>query len=127
MIYKSIDKLIGRTPMVELTNTENKYDLKAKIIAKAEFFNNFYKFDAGYFNDTNENFIVFYVATDTNAITVTKSESHATISGLPTKTTVDSVLKLTANAAEDYEFTTAPTFAYTTKDGNTVTVSFVYT
>jgi len=30
--------------------------------AKAEFFNNYYKFDAGYFNDTNENFIVFYVA-----------------------------------------------------------------
>lgn len=30
--------------------------------AKAEFFNNFYKFDAGYFNDTNENFVVFYVA-----------------------------------------------------------------
>ena len=29
--------------------------------AKAEFFNNFYKFDAGYFNDTNENFVVFYV------------------------------------------------------------------
>ena len=26
---------------------------------KAEFFNNFYKFDAGYFNDANENFIVF--------------------------------------------------------------------
>jgi len=30
--------------------------------AKAEFFNNYYKFDAGYFNDTNENFVVFYVA-----------------------------------------------------------------
>lgn len=30
--------------------------------AKAEFFNNYYKFDAGYFNDTNENFIVFYIA-----------------------------------------------------------------
>lgn len=29
---------------------------------KAEFFNNWYKFDAGYFNDTNENFVVFYVA-----------------------------------------------------------------
>lgn len=29
--------------------------------AKGEFFNNFYKFDAGYFNDTNENFIVFFV------------------------------------------------------------------
>lgn len=29
--------------------------------AKAEFFNNYYKFDAGYFNDTNENFVVFFV------------------------------------------------------------------
>ena len=29
---------------------------------KAEFYNNWYKFDAGYFNDTNENFVVFYVA-----------------------------------------------------------------
>lgn len=30
--------------------------------AKAEFYNNWFKFDAGYFNDTNENFIVFFVA-----------------------------------------------------------------
>ena len=30
--------------------------------AKAEFFNNWYKFDASYFNDTNENFVVFFVA-----------------------------------------------------------------
>lgn len=30
--------------------------------AKAEFWNNFYKFDAGYFNDFNENFIMFFVA-----------------------------------------------------------------
>lgn len=29
---------------------------------KAEFFTNFYKFDAGYFNDANENFVVFFVA-----------------------------------------------------------------
>lgn len=29
---------------------------------KAEFYTNFYKYDAGYFNDFNENFIVFYVA-----------------------------------------------------------------
>ena len=28
---------------------------------KAEFYNNWYKFDAGYFNDTNENFVVFFV------------------------------------------------------------------
>lgn len=30
--------------------------------AKAEFFNNYYKFDASYFNDLNENFVVFFVA-----------------------------------------------------------------
>mgnify|MGYP007053689384 CR=1 FL=1 len=30
--------------------------------ARAEFYNNWYKFDAGYFCDTNENFLVFYVA-----------------------------------------------------------------
>lgn len=30
--------------------------------AKGEFFNNWYKFDAGYFNDFNENFVVFFVA-----------------------------------------------------------------
>ena len=30
--------------------------------AKAEFYNNFYKFDCEYFNDTNENFVVFYIA-----------------------------------------------------------------
>ena len=29
--------------------------------AKSEFFNNFYKFEAGYFNDLNENFVVFFV------------------------------------------------------------------
>lgn len=28
---------------------------------KGEFYNNFYKFDAGYFNDFNENFVVFFV------------------------------------------------------------------
>lgn len=28
--------------------------------AKAEFYNNYYKFDAGYFNDLNENFVVFF-------------------------------------------------------------------
>lgn len=30
--------------------------------ARGEFYNNWYKFDAGYYNDPNENFIVFYVA-----------------------------------------------------------------
>ena len=30
--------------------------------AKAEFYNNYYKFDAEFFNDLNENFVVFFVA-----------------------------------------------------------------
>lgn len=30
--------------------------------AKAEFYNNFYKFDAEFFNDLNENFVVFFIA-----------------------------------------------------------------
>lgn len=30
--------------------------------ARAEFYSNWYKFDAGYFNDGNENFVVFFVA-----------------------------------------------------------------
>ena len=31
---------------------------------KAEFYTNYYKFDAGYYNDLNENFVVFYVDFD---------------------------------------------------------------
>lgn len=34
---------------------------------KAEFYTNFYKSDAGYFNDFNENFIVFYIADEVAA------------------------------------------------------------
>lgn len=34
---------------------------------KAEFYTNFYKSDAGYFNDFNENFIVFYIADEEEA------------------------------------------------------------
>lgn len=30
--------------------------------ARAEFYTNFYKFDAGFYNDLDENFVVFYVA-----------------------------------------------------------------
>lgn len=33
--------------------------------AKAEFYTNFYKMDAGYYNDLNENFVVFYLAPST--------------------------------------------------------------
>lgn len=38
-IYTSIDQLIGKTPLVELSKIEKKLDLKAKIFAKFEYFN----------------------------------------------------------------------------------------
>lgn len=38
-IYTSADQLIGRTPLLELTNIEKKLELKAKILAKLEYFN----------------------------------------------------------------------------------------
>ncbi len=38
-IYKSVTELIGKTPLVELTNIEKEYNLKAKILAKVEFLN----------------------------------------------------------------------------------------
>ena len=38
-IYTSADQLIGRTPLLELTHLEKKYGLKAKILAKLEYFN----------------------------------------------------------------------------------------
>lgn len=36
MIYKSVDELIGRTPLLELTHIEKEYGAGAKIIAKLE-------------------------------------------------------------------------------------------
>ena len=38
-IYTSADQLIGRTPLLELTHIEKKFGLKAKILAKLEYFN----------------------------------------------------------------------------------------
>ena len=38
-IYKSAVELIGNTPLLELTHIEKKYDLKAKLLAKVEYFN----------------------------------------------------------------------------------------
>ncbi len=38
-IYTSADQLIGRTPLLELTHIEKAYGLKAKILAKLEYFN----------------------------------------------------------------------------------------
>ena len=38
-IYKSVDEIIGSTPLLELTHLEEIYSLKAKIFAKLEFLN----------------------------------------------------------------------------------------
>ena len=38
-VYKSVTELIGKTPLVELTNMEKEYNLKARLLAKVEFLN----------------------------------------------------------------------------------------
>ena len=38
-IYKSVSELIGRTPLMELSNYERNHELKATIVAKLELFN----------------------------------------------------------------------------------------
>ena len=38
-VYTSVDQLIGKTPLLELTHIEKEYHLKAKILAKLEGFN----------------------------------------------------------------------------------------
>ncbi len=38
-IYTSADQLIGKTPLLELTHIEKQYDLKARLLAKLEYFN----------------------------------------------------------------------------------------
>ena len=38
-IYTSADQLIGKTPLLELTHIEKKLGLKAKVLAKLEYFN----------------------------------------------------------------------------------------
>lgn len=54
-----------------VTNMNNR--VTTHVNAKAEFYNNWYKVDAGYFNDLNENFVVFYVADPSNK-TATKKK-----------------------------------------------------
>ena len=39
IIYTSVDQLIGKTPLLELTNIEKAYGLKARLLAKLEYFN----------------------------------------------------------------------------------------
>ena len=38
-IYTSADQLVGKTPLLELTNIEKELELKAKVLAKLEYFN----------------------------------------------------------------------------------------
>ena len=38
-IYQSLDQLVGRTPLLELTQIEREYKLEAKLVAKLEGFN----------------------------------------------------------------------------------------
>lgn len=38
-VYTSADQLIGKTPLLELTHIEQEYGLKAKVLAKLEYFN----------------------------------------------------------------------------------------
>ena len=38
-IFASLIDLIGRTPLLELKNYEKKYNLKAAVVAKLEYFN----------------------------------------------------------------------------------------
>lgn len=38
-IYTSADQLIGKTPLLELTHIEKEAGLKARILAKLEYFN----------------------------------------------------------------------------------------
>ena len=37
-VYTSADQLIGKTPLLELTHIEKAYGLKAKVLAKLEYF-----------------------------------------------------------------------------------------
>lgn len=38
-VYKSLTELVGKTPLLELSNYENKHDLGGKVLAKLEYFN----------------------------------------------------------------------------------------
>lgn len=38
-IYRSVEELVGHTPLVELVNYEDHHELKAKVIGKVEYFN----------------------------------------------------------------------------------------
>ena len=39
MVYKSVEQLIGKTPLLEIVNVENSQNLLAKVMVKLERFN----------------------------------------------------------------------------------------
>ena len=38
-IYRSVDELVGNTPLLELKHIEKEFGLKATLLAKLEYFN----------------------------------------------------------------------------------------
>ena len=38
-LYNSLEELVGKTPLVRLNNIEKKFGLKARLLAKLEYFN----------------------------------------------------------------------------------------
>ena len=75
--------------------------------------------------DFNTNIVVNGVYEPPTQITVTTTETNCAVTGLPQTVYNNSTLNLTATAASDYEFTTAPTFNYT--DSNNVAQSVNFT
>lgn len=61
-IEVTADGIVGvmfDTQALGVTNLDKR--VTSNYNAKAEFYTNYYKLDAGFFNDTNENFIVFFI------------------------------------------------------------------
>ena len=82
MIYRNILETVGSTPLVELTNFEQEFNLKAKLIAKVERFN-----PAGSVKDRIAKFMIEEVEKETGVeldpknvtFKVTKSEEYLEI------------------------------------------------
>lgn len=68
--------------------------------ARAEFFNNYYKMDAGYFNDFNENFVVFFVEDEEVIIKCAKPTTDTPAGEV--ESGVEIALTTTTNGADIY-------------------------
>ena len=63
--------------------------------AKGEFWNNFFKFEAGYFNDWDENFVVFYISENaTSSTQITNDLTSENLNSEPYAEKVNSTQKL---------------------------------